>query len=64
MPAGLEGNYQIDLTATDTLGNRNDERIDWNHWQGEIDTAPPRISIAVQLQRRWQHGPDHLHRLR
>ncbi|MCO5242929.1 MAG: LamG domain-containing protein [Anaerolineae bacterium] len=47
VPAGLEGPYEIDLTATDTLGNRNDGRIDWNHWQGEIDTASPRVSISV-----------------
>ncbi|MCU0607779.1 MAG: LamG domain-containing protein, partial [Candidatus Edwardsbacteria bacterium] len=47
VPAGLEGVYEIDLTATDTLGNRNDQRIDWNHWQGEIDTTSPRINIAV-----------------
>ena len=47
VPAGLEGPYEIDLTATDTLGNRNDGRIDWNHWQGEIDTTSPRVSISV-----------------
>ena len=47
VPAGLEGVYEIDLTATDTLDNRNDRRIDWNHWQGEIDTRAPRVSIQV-----------------
>src|SRR5205814_10532112 len=38
VPSDLEGNYQIDLTATDVLGNRNDRRIDWGLWRGEIDT--------------------------
>ena len=47
VPAGLEGIYQIDLTATDTLNNRNNRRIDWNHWRGEIDTTSPRVNIAV-----------------
>ena len=47
VPTGLEGNYQIDLTGTDVLGNRNDLRSTWNHWRGEIDTAVPRITFNV-----------------
>ncbi|MAT96582.1 MAG: hypothetical protein CL608_05510 [Anaerolineaceae bacterium] len=46
VPAGLEGQYQIDLTATDAVGNRNDLRSTWNHWRGEIDTAAPRVSLS------------------
>ena len=48
VPAGLEGNYQIDLTGSDVLANRNSDRISWNHWRGEIDTAPPRLNLDVQ----------------
>jgi hypothetical protein len=47
VPTDLEGNYQIDLTATDRVGNRNDQRGTWNKWRGEIDLLPPRIDLAV-----------------
>ncbi len=46
VPRNLEGNYQIDLTASDVLGNRNDKRDTWKHWLGEIDTSPPRVGIS------------------
>src|SRR5262249_6369423 len=46
VPRDLEGNYQIDLTATDVLGNRNDKRSTWGLWRGEIDTKPPRVGIS------------------
>ncbi|MGD8856429.1 MAG: hypothetical protein PVG33_08895, partial [Chloroflexota bacterium] len=49
VPADLEGLYQIDLTATDVLGNRNDFRETWNHWRGEIDTRAPRVDITVSF---------------
>jgi hypothetical protein len=42
VPAGLEGEYQIDLRATDTLGNvlHSD-----NVWRGVIDTLAPRVVV-------------------
>ncbi|NUM44642.1 MAG: hypothetical protein HUU38_08030, partial [Anaerolineales bacterium] len=46
VPKDLEGQFQIDLTATDILGNRNDLRSTWGLWQGEIDTKPPRVGIT------------------
>ena len=46
VPRDLEGNYQVDLTATDVLGNRNDKRSTWGLWRGEIDTRPPRVGIS------------------
>jgi hypothetical protein len=48
IPYGLEGLYQIDLLATDLLFNRNDDRITWNKWRGEIDTLEPRILIELE----------------
>lgn len=43
IPAGLEGEYQIDLRGTDTLGNvlRSD-----NIWRGVIDTLAPRLVVT------------------
>src|SRR5262249_20596600 len=32
VPRNLEGNYQIDLTASDTVGNRNENRSSWGLW--------------------------------
>jgi uncharacterized repeat protein (TIGR01451 family) len=43
----VEGFYQIDLRPTDALGNRNDRRITWRKWRGEIDTLAPRVGITV-----------------
>lgn len=47
LPANIEGFYQIDLTATDTLGARNNDRIDWGQWQGEIDLSAPRVRMSA-----------------
>ena len=47
VPFGLDGNYSIDLTASDLRSNRNDDRLAWSHWRGEIDTAPPRLEISI-----------------
>src|SRR5690606_11491532 len=47
IPEGLEGMYQIDLTARDVLGNRNDDPATWRHWRGAIDTLAPRVAITV-----------------
>jgi len=49
VPAGLEGNYQIDLTATDLSGNRNDLRSTWNKWRGEIDLLAPRVALRANF---------------
>ena len=47
LPADLEGFFQIDLTATDALGNRNNDRVDWGKWQGEIDLVAPRVRLSA-----------------
>ena len=39
------------------MGNRNDARSTWNHWRGEIDTAPPRRS-SVTLSGQGQRQDD------
>src|SRR5690606_20470455 len=39
--------YQIDLTARDVLGNRNDDPATWRHWRGAIDTLAPRVAITL-----------------
>jgi hypothetical protein len=43
IPAGLEGEYQIDLRGADMLGNilRSD-----NVWRGVIDTLAPRVVVT------------------
>jgi hypothetical protein len=43
IPAGLEGEYQLDFRATDMLGNR---RITPNLWRGVIDTTAPRLVMT------------------
>ncbi|MEZ4869224.1 MAG: RICIN domain-containing protein [Caldilineaceae bacterium] len=50
VPAGLESEYQIDLRATDKLGNvlRTD-----NVWRGVIDTLAPRIAINGAVSTPW-----------
>ncbi|MCA9981403.1 MAG: hypothetical protein KDD89_11230, partial [Anaerolineales bacterium] len=48
LPAVTEGIYQIDLRATDVLGNRNDNLSTYNNWRGEIDTASPRITLDLE----------------
>ncbi len=47
IPPNIEGFFQIDLRPTDALGNRNDRRITWRKWRGEIDTLAPRVGITV-----------------
>ncbi|MCL4863014.1 MAG: hypothetical protein KJZ93_26625, partial [Caldilineaceae bacterium] len=44
IPSGLENEYQIDLRATDMLGNvlRSD-----NVWRGVIDTLAPRVTASA-----------------
>jgi Ca2+-binding RTX toxin-like protein len=43
VPAGLENEYQIDLRATDMLGN---VLLTSNAWRGLIDTLAPRITVS------------------
>ena len=43
-PGGLEGFYQIDLRARDTLGNISPPAL--NQWTGQIDTLAPRVSLT------------------
>jgi hypothetical protein len=44
-PPDLEGFYQLDLRGTDASGNFGDIPTGKGAWRGEIDTAPPRVSI-------------------
>lgn len=44
-PAGLEGQYQLDLRATDSLGNGS---FAGNSWRLVIDTRAPRLSLDAQ----------------
>ncbi|MCX6047063.1 MAG: Ig-like domain-containing protein, partial [Chloroflexi bacterium] len=46
LPAGLEGEYQIDFRSTDMLGNR---RITPNNWRGMIDTSDPRLVMTAEM---------------
>jgi hypothetical protein len=46
-PQGLEGIYQIDLRGTDVLHNRNEQRLTWNAWRGQVDTLAPQASISA-----------------
>ncbi|NJM05068.1 hypothetical protein HC891_00790, partial [Candidatus Gracilibacteria bacterium] len=43
VPAGIEGQYQLDVDTADTLGNQGQVG---NLWRVLIDTAAPRISAA------------------
>ena len=44
VPAGLEGQYQIDLRGKDTLGNA---LLSAAAWRGVIDTQAPRITLEA-----------------
>jgi Ca2+-binding RTX toxin-like protein len=44
IPGGLEDEYQIDLRASDALGNRAPTP---NVWHGVIDTLAPRVTIEA-----------------
>ncbi|MEI2688377.1 MAG: LamG-like jellyroll fold domain-containing protein [Anaerolineae bacterium] len=63
-PTGLEGNFQIDLTGSDVLANRNGERITWNQWRGEIDTTSPRLALTVRYVGADSTARHRVHRLR
>lgn len=59
LPAGLEGFYQIDLRASDSLGNRNDRRQEWRQWRGEIDTAYPQVNVQVSYTGQGESAQTH-----
>lgn len=44
-PAGLEGEYQLDLRSADLLGNR---AITPKLWRGVVDTLAPRVVLTAQ----------------
>ncbi|MCB0159886.1 MAG: hypothetical protein KDD83_17265, partial [Caldilineaceae bacterium] len=44
IPVDLEGEYQLDVRGTDTLGNR---RTSPNLWRGVIDTRAPRVTLEA-----------------
>lgn len=45
VPAGLEGEYQLDLRGADMLGNRT---VTPKLWRGVIDTLAPRVVLTAQ----------------
>ncbi len=45
VPGDLAGSYQLDLRATDMLGNRT---LLPDVWRGEVDTAGPRARISIR----------------
>ncbi len=47
LPQDIEGFYQLDMRGTDVLGNRNDDRVAWRVWRGEIDTRAPQVSVRL-----------------
>ncbi|MFQ5595075.1 MAG: LamG-like jellyroll fold domain-containing protein, partial [Anaerolineae bacterium] len=46
VPAGLEGNYRIDLRGTDKAGLPDNSNNSRDLWRGIIDTLAPRVSIT------------------
>lgn len=44
VPAGLEGEYQIDMRASDQLGNTQSSS---SLWRGVIDNMAPRLTLSV-----------------
>ncbi|MFN8445402.1 MAG: LamG-like jellyroll fold domain-containing protein, partial [Caldilineaceae bacterium] len=47
VPSGLEGYYQIDMRAVDSLGNRGESRGDWPQLRTTIDTKLPTFDLSV-----------------
>jgi hypothetical protein len=45
VPAGVEGYYQIDMRATDSVGNRTESRGDWPQFRGPVDTKFPAFAV-------------------
>lgn len=47
VPSGLEGYYQIDMRAVDSVGNRGEARGDWPQLRATIDTKLPTFDLNV-----------------
>lgn len=47
VPSGLEGYYQIDMRAVDSVGNRGESRGDWPQLRAAIDTKLPTFDLNV-----------------
>ncbi len=47
VPSGLEGYYQIDMRAMDSVGNRGEARGDWPQLRATIDTKLPTFDLNV-----------------
>jgi hypothetical protein len=45
IPAGLEGEYQLDVRSRDMLGNRI---VTAKLWRGVVDTRAPRVALTAQ----------------
>ena len=50
VPAGIEGYYQIDMRAADSLGNRVESRGDWPQFRGPVDTKFPSFDVAASYR--------------
>ncbi len=46
VPEGLEGAYRLDLRGRDVAGHADTSRHSRAHWQGEVDTLAPRVSLT------------------
>ena len=47
VPSDLEGYYQIDMRASDSAGNRSDDRSQWPQLRSPIDTKFPTFDVNV-----------------
>ena len=47
VPARLEGYYQIDMRATDSVGNRVESRGNWPQFRGPVDTQFPTFAVSA-----------------
>ncbi|MFN8333457.1 MAG: LamG-like jellyroll fold domain-containing protein, partial [Saprospiraceae bacterium] len=47
VPNGLEGTYQVDMRAADTVGNYGDNRSEWRQLRAAIDTKLPSFDLKV-----------------
>ncbi|MFZ2358812.1 MAG: LamG-like jellyroll fold domain-containing protein, partial [Anaerolineae bacterium] len=50
VPQGIEGTYQIDMRAADSLGNRVESRGDWPQFRGPVDTQFPAFDLAASYR--------------
>ncbi|MCB0189949.1 MAG: hypothetical protein KDE31_37015, partial [Caldilineaceae bacterium] len=47
VPEGIEGYMQIDMRATDSVGNRIESRGDWPQFRGPVDTKAPTFDVTA-----------------